>query len=126
MCYNSSCRIEIKSIIDGTLSTVTVQGKVVKSPSDTHFDYTLDGDKCTLTLTDSEVVQLREGEQNIKMTFRKGEKAECVLSSGGFLGTFPVFTHELIKKESAKNLILKIIYTIGEQKVELDFSAQYK
>ena len=126
MCYNSNCRIEIKSIIDGDLSTVTSQGSVVKSNSEIRFKYTLDGDECALTLTDSEVKQTRKGENDISMTFRKGERTECTLASGGFSGSFPVYTHELDKKETSKDLTLKIVYTLGEQKVELNFSAEYK
>ena len=134
MCYNSKCKIEIKSCIDGVQDIISAKGRVIKSHSDISFDYTLDGDSCTLTITDGEVVQDRRGEQSIKLTFRKGEKTECFLKNGGFLGTFPVFTHDLQctmcdinrKIGAIQVFILSIVYTIGEQKIELNFSAEYK
>ena len=134
MCYNSDCRIEIKSLIDGETSTTLTKGKVVKTPSDMRFDYVLDGDECTLTVNDGGVVQSRRGEHNIKMTFRKGEQTECFLENSGFSGAFYVFTHTLqctmcgINREFGANqgFTLLIVYTIGEQKIELNFSAEYK
>lgn len=132
MCYNSDCRIEIKSVIDGAKATVSANGKVAKTPSGMRFYYVMGGDECTLTVTDGEVVQSRQGEQNVKMTFRKNEQTECYLESGGFAGTFPVFTHDLRacavagNSEALKAFTLSIVYTIGEQKIELDFSAEYK
>ena len=134
MCYNSDCRIEIKSRIDGETSTISTKGNVVKTSSDMRFDYLLDGDKCTLTVSNGCIVQSRRGEQNVKMTFRKGEQTECFLGNGCFSGTFSVFTHDLqctmsdINKDFGieKGFTLLIVYTIGEQKIELNFSAEYK
>ena len=126
MCYNSNCRIEIKSCIDGAKSKISVDGKAVISPSHRRFDYILDGDECTLRVTDNEVVQVRRGEQNIKLTFRKGESGECFLESGGFSGTFSVFTQDLQTSDNGRCFALLIVYTLGEQKTELNFSAKYK
>ena len=134
MCYNSDCRIEIKSRIDGETSTVSTKGKVIKSHSDIRFDYLLDGDECNLTVSSGGVIQIRRGEQNVKMTFRKGEQTECFLENMGLSGTFPVFTHDLqctmsdINRgfEVNRGFTILIVYTIGEQKIELDFSAEYK
>ena len=134
MCYNSDCIIEIKSRIDGQTSTISTKGKVIKTPSEMRFDYLLDGDECTLTVSDCGVVQSRHGEQTIKMTFRKGEQTECFLENCGFSGTFFVFTHDLqctmrdINGDFGMNRGFKllIVYKIGEQKIELNFSAEYK
>ena len=134
MCYNINCRIEIKSRIDGFESTISTNGKVTKTPSQISFDYILDGDECSLNVNNGEVVQTRRGEQNIKLTFRKGEQTECFLENGGFFGAFPVFTDDLqctmrdINKgnDAVRILTLSIIYTLGEQKTEVNFSAEYK
>lgn len=138
MCYNSDCRIEIKSCIDGVQDTVSAKGKIKKTLNGLQIDYLLYGDECTLTVNNSEnnseVIQSRRGEQSIKMTFRKGEQTDCFLENGGFSGTFPVFCHDLqctmcgINREFAavQVFILSIVYTIGEQKIELNFSAEYK
>ena len=134
MCYNSDCRIEIKSSIDGSESNISVKGKVKKTPEGFRFDYVLDGDECTLTENGVEVVQSRRGEQGIKMTFRKGEQTDCFLQNGGFSGVFSVFTRDLQctmrdinDKFGANSLFeLLIVYTIGEQKIKLNFSAKYK
>ena len=130
MCYNSECRIEIKSRADGFESTVKAIGKVKKSLDNLRFDYALDGDECTLIVYKSEVVQSRRGEQNIKMTFRKGERTECFLESGGFEGTFPVDTSDLRygygeDHREKQVFTLSLAYVLGEQKIELDFSAEY-
>ena len=126
MCYNSECRIEIKSRIDGTESAVSAEGKVTKTSEALRFDYGLDGDRCTLTVNANEVIQSRRGEQNIEMTFRKGEQTECFLKSGGFSGTFQVFTHDLQCMDGKSGFTLSIVYTLGGQKTELNFSAEYK
>ena len=55
------------SAIDGEQSIISVDGTCVKSPSDIRFDYTLDEDKCTLTVKKDAAVQTRRGEQNIKI-----------------------------------------------------------
>ena len=132
MCYNSDCSIKIKSRIDGETCTVSTKGKVVKTTSDIRFDYFLDGDECTLTVKGREVIQLRRGEQSVKMIFRKGERTDCFLGNDGFSGAFPVFTHDLqctmrdINDEFNINqgFSLLIVYTIGEKKIELNFSAE--
>lgn len=130
MCYNDKCKIEIKSKIDGSANSVSVYGRVAKTASEIQFNYVLDGDDCTLTVKENEVVQLRHGEQNIKMIFRKGEQTECSLQSGGFSGTFTVFTHDLKFTECGTNAgkiiyTLLIVYTLGEEKIDLSFSAEY-
>ncbi|MDE7439397.1 MAG: DUF1934 domain-containing protein [Clostridia bacterium] len=114
------------------MSTVSARGRFTKSDDGMRFDYVLDGDECTLTVKESEAVQTRRGEQNVKMIFRKGEQTECFLGSGGFSGAFGVFTHELqfadcvlnIGKKSVKVYTLLIVYTLGEDKIELTFSAK--
>ena len=86
-----------------------------------------------LSVTEKEVVQTRRGEQNIKMTFRKDEITQCVLESGGFSGTFSIFTKELYynicgtgKPEDASCVFtLKIVYELAERQTEINFSAKY-
>ena len=124
MCYNSNCKIEIKSCIDGTCNIISVKGAVMKMPAGVSFFYTLDGDECTLTVNDCVITQERRGGQNIRMVFRKGQQTECLLESGGFSGKFTVFTHDVHFIEGNK-ITLSINYTIGEEKVELGFSAEY-
>ena len=133
MCYNNNWSIEIKTCIDGVSDTVSTRGKLISAPSGYSFDYNLDGDECTLCLTGDKVVQTRRGEQNIKITFQEGETTECILESGGFCGTITVFTEHLqhtvcsIDKRfgSVQIFTLTIVYTLGEQRVKIDFSAKY-
>ena len=133
MCYNKNCDIEIKSCIDGETSNISVSGEITKTPNEYRFDYTLDGDKCTLTVTDGKVIQTRRGEQNIDLTFIKGEKSECVLDMGGLLGTVPVFTEDIRHDICSINrrfgavcvFMLAIVYTLDEQKTKINFSAKY-
>ena len=133
MCYNSNCSIELKSTIDGETCVFSAKGKVLKTPSGMQFDYCLDGDRCTLTVTDGEVVQTRRGEQNIKLTFKKCENTECVLDIGGFSGVVPVYTEDMQHNICSVNrrfgavyvFILTIVYMFGEQKTKIDFSAKY-
>ena len=133
MCYNKNCDIEIKSCIDGETSIISVTGKVTRSPSEYRFDYTLDGDKCTLTVREGEVIQTRRGEQNIDLTFIKGEKSECVFDMGGLSGTVPVFTEDIQRDVCSIDrrfgavyvYMLTLAYTLGEQKTRINFSAKY-
>ena len=133
MCYNSDCRIKINSVIDGVKNNLFFEGKVINAPSGMKFCYSLDGDECELSMDGDKIVQQRRGQQNIKMTFRKGEETECYLESGGFSGSFSVFTNDLqctmrdIDCEFGinKTFILTIVYTLGEQKTKLNFSAEY-
>ena len=133
MCYNSNCSIELKSTIDEETSVFSAKGRVIKTHSDMHFDYCLDGDKCTLTVGDGEVVQARRGEQNINLTFKKGENTECVLDIGGFSGTVPVYTVDMQHNVCSINrrfgavhvFMLTIVYMFGEQKTKINFSAKY-
>ena len=133
MCYNSNCRIEIVSCIDGEKTTFSVKGQVKKTSSGFCFDYTLDGDECTLTVKDDEAVQSRRGEQNIVMTFRKGMQTQCFLQSGDFSGAFPIYTETMEyaifgserKSEGLERFTLSIAYVLGEQKTEIKFSAEY-
>lgn len=123
MCYNNKCKIEIKSCIDGSLTTVSATGKVTKTISGLRFDYALDSDECTLVANDKGVVQTRRGEQNIKMVFRKGEQTECFLESDGLSGKFTVFTYDLKIVSGLVDTII-IVYALGEEKIELKFTAE--
>lgn len=129
MCYNKNCRIEIISLIDGESSTISTMGKATKTSSGFCFDYALDGDECTITVADNKVVQSRRGEQNIELTFKRGEETQCFLSSGGFEGTFTVFTNNLqysvCEVDALQIFKLSIGYILGEQKTEITFSAKY-
>lgn len=130
MCYNN-CKIEIKSLIDGSYSVIKTSGKVTKTQERTCYEYDLDGDKCFLTVNGGEAVQERCGEQNIKIIFRKGKKSECFFENGDFSGSLPVFTHDFrfLQSRTADGVncvdTISIFYTLGEQKIELEFSAEY-
>lgn len=126
MCYNKSCKIKICSRIDGETTVSDTQGTIIKTASEVRFDYVLDGDECVFTVNGSQAVQSRRGAQNITMTFRKGKETECLLESGGFSGSFTLFTHNLICEETDGKFKLTIIYTLGEEEIELSFSAEYK
>ena len=123
MCYNNEYNIAIESCVNGVVSTVFAKGKMEKMPCGIRYDYVLDGDACSLTVNENEAVQSRRGGQNIRMTFRKGLTTECNLSSGGFSGVFTVFTEEL-KFAQAPVAVLFISYMLGDQKIELKFSAE--
>lgn len=123
MCYNNKCKIEIESDIGGCLSAVSAVGKSTKTASGIRFDYALDGDECALIANDKEIVQTRRGEQNTKMIFRKGEQTECFLESGGFLGKFTVCTYDLKVSFGQVNIIV-IVYSLGEEMIEIKFTAE--
>lgn len=132
MCYNTDCNIEIASVIGGEKSIIKSKGKIICSPSGYRFEYRFDGDECTLNVTEDEIVQSRRGEQNIKLTFRKGEQTQGLLTSDGFSGAFPIFTEHFgfavnnVNGEIDGRIFnLSIVYTLGEQKTEINFSAKY-
>ena len=88
MCYNNKCKIEIRSNINGSTDTITVKGKATKTLSDMRFEYTLNGDECTLIVKNDEAVQTRRGEQNIKMTFRKANEQSVFWKAEVFRARF--------------------------------------
>ncbi len=122
MCYNN-CKIKIESCIDGCVNIVSATGTVDRTRSEVRFYYKLDGDECKLAVNACQAEQSRRGEQNIQMTFREGEQTECSLASGGFSGKFTVFTHKLIFCDGDVCKLF-ICYSLGEQKTELNFSAE--
>lgn len=130
MCYNN-CKIEIKSCIDGSVSVIRTEGKVVKTSSETCFVYDLDGDSCSFTLKGKSAVQKRLGKQNIELTFVKGENTDCFLEDGDLTGSLPIFTYDLRFDSSGTDGsamrvdVITIDYSIGEQKIKLEFSAEY-
>ena len=116
------CSIEIISEGDGWESRITAEGRV-KIAQAVEFSYPIDGDECTLSYINGVVTQRRVGGQNITITFKEGEETFCNLSSGGFSGSYGIFTRRLSFNSNGSGYLLSLEYLNGDEPVTLTFKA---
>lgn len=109
-------RINITSNGANWSDNKTCEGDVTFSDDTVIINYTLDGDKCTLTVGRGKVIQKRTGAQNVNVQFEEGKKTSCTLGSGGLSGSFEILT-EKIKFVSGKGgLRLNLEYLSGNDR----------
>lgn len=132
MCNNDNlkpqtygCTVTVLSQGDGwkderkTDGTFTFDGKEVR------LEYTLDGDKCLLTVNGHFVTQERTGVNNISLAFCEGERTECVFGNGNLKGSFEIFTEEIKLKIEETCFRLSLIYESGgSEKINLTLTAE--
>lgn len=114
MCNNRyNCRITIVPQGDGRQDEERTDGRLSSDGKLTWLKYALDGDDCILTYDGRTVTQTRAGENNLSLTFRKGERTECTLASGGMRGSFEIFTDEINFTEDKNGFKLFLKYSVG-------------
>ena len=116
------CSIEMRSEGEGWKSNISAEGKVENNDG-VKFFYEVDGDSCTLSYKDGIVTQQRLGEQNITITFQEGIKTYFMLKSGGFSGSYDIFTHRLNFNAGSAEYLLRLEYLNGDEPVKLTFKA---
>lgn len=129
MCYNLNksaprrCKIKINSSLSDEISAF---GTIEEAEGKLNVLYTLDGDDCALTYSDGKAEQTRRGGQNVKISFERGEKTFCEISSGAFSGGFEIFTEslEFISGRGGIRLGLGYVGADGEA-ARLTFTAAY-
>ncbi|MDE6441626.1 MAG: DUF1934 domain-containing protein [Clostridia bacterium] len=103
-------RINITSNGANWSDNKTCEGDVTFSDGAVIINYTLDGDKCTLTVDSGKVVQNRVGAQNVNVQFEEGKKTSCIFGSGGLSGSFEILTEKI-----------KIVYGKGGLRLNLEY-----
>lgn len=133
MCYNlkegaaRKCKVNINSSIGGSGNSVCADGYLEASEDKFTVSYALDGDKCTLSYCDNTAEQIRVGGQNVKITFKEGEKTFCEIGTGAFHGGFEVYTKtlKLISGKGGVKLTLEYFSGTDGEKNALSFVAAY-
>ncbi len=133
MCYNlkegalRKCKVNINSSIGGSENSVCAEGYLEASGDNFIVRYALDGDRCTLSYCDNTAEQIRVGGQNVKITFKEGEKTFCEIGSGDFRGGFEVYTKSLkvISGKGGVKLTLEYFSGADGEKNALSFVAAY-
>ncbi|MDE5721965.1 MAG: DUF1934 domain-containing protein [Clostridia bacterium] len=132
MCYNDfkgkkalNCKVTIISSSADFDSRVSSEGLIDFLPDGYEVTYSLDGDFCTLTVTDNTVTQKRTGSQNIFMTFSQGETTLCEIGMNGFCGGFEILTQKLTltKGKGGIKISLEYISRVDGEKTYLTFIA---
>lgn len=109
-------RINITSRGNGWSDSKTCEGEVVVSDGVTVINYTLDGDKCTLTSNGAKVIQKREGLQCVHIEFEEGKKTICTFGDGAMSGSFEVLTKKIKFVSGKGGLRLELEYLSGSDK----------
>lgn len=109
-------KVKISSVGNGWTDEKTTEGEIIESDGGVCIKYRLDGDECVLTVKDKTVTQDRHGEQCVKISFKEGERTQCVIGSGGLAGSYEVFTSSIIFFSGKGGYKLSLEYLNGSDK----------
>lgn len=132
MCYNdfkgkktSACKVTITSSSADFERRVSSDGSIKILPDGYEVTYSIDGDFCTLTVTENAVTQKRTGSQNVYMTFSQGETTLCEIGADGLCGGFEITTEKLniTKGKGGIKVSLEYISRADGEKTYLTFIA---
>ena len=127
MCNNQyKCRVTINSQSESFNDEKQTEGRFTSDGEGVRLSYKLDGDDCVLTADGKTITQTRTGANNIRLTFRKGERTQCILTSGGMSGSFEIFTDEIKFTEDKNGFKLFLKYLSGgdREKIKLTLTAE--
>lgn len=122
MCYNitAECRINIKSSGNGWRDETESEGFLsITGDGAVSLEYGIRGDKCLLTAGGGRVVQERNGDQNLTLTFIEGERTSCVIGRGGLRGSFEIYTKSIELKQGKGGIKLALAYISGADGEEI-------
>lgn len=108
-------RINITSRGRGWSDSKTCEGTVMCDGA-TVINYTLDGDKCTLTADGGKVIQNRVGKQCIHIEFEEGKKTVCTFGDGAMSGSFEILTKKIKLISGKGGIRLNLEYLSGSDK----------
>ncbi|MDE5766016.1 MAG: DUF1934 domain-containing protein, partial [Clostridia bacterium] len=86
--------LEIIQSADGEKSVVAVDAEGVLESGILSLEYSFDGARYALKISERAMEQTRTGNINLQMAFVAGERTECRISDGQNGGSFSVFTEE--------------------------------
>lgn len=115
-----NCKVKIS----GAGQPVASSGSLVFTDAGFCVEYTLDGDKCNLSVADGKIFLSRKGGFNFEITFEEGKETECVLRRGGLSGAVPVKTLSFKIFKTPESAFIRMKYLFGGEERELILSAE--
>lgn len=129
MCYNiSSVRVTVNSHGANWKDSKSSEGEFSLTDSGCMLNYSLDGDKCVLTVNGETVTQERRGEQNVSISFERGKTTQCTIGNGGLSGGYEIFTRNIEIFYGKGGFKISLEYESGSEKeiINLSLTAVYK
>lgn len=122
------CSVNINSKGAGWSDWRASDGEIFETAKGTVIRYALDGDRCELTLSDGKVMQTRRGEQCVTICFEEGKQTECIIGSGGFTGSFKIFTKSLkiLSGKGGYRITIEYLSGVDGELINLSFTAMRK
>jgi hypothetical protein len=116
------CKLTIASHGNGWSDKVTDVGQMNIEDGVATVNYKIDGDLCNLTISEEFVEQERKGENNIKISFRQGEKTLCIIGDDELRGGYSVFTKTLTSKVGTLGCNVSLNYISGNDNEEINLT----
>lgn len=129
VCSSSSdgaidCRLSIISCGNKWESNISCRGRIKILGDSAVVHYAIDGDECTLILSQDRIEQVRKGSVNIRISFVEGGKTACILGDENLRGGYEVFTSRLSCTVKKFGAVARIEYLSGEDKERITLSVR--
>lgn len=115
-----NCKVTLSGSNGTSLNTF---GILTSSGAGFELKYKIEGDDCSLSVRDGTVAQSRRGALDFDINFIKGANTFCIIYSGESTGTIPVKTLDLYTSETDDGVLIKIVYLLGGEKMNINISA---
>lgn len=121
------CKVIIRSAGGNWTDEVKSLGDFKKTEDGYEISYKIAEDSCIIKIDKNSVVQRRKGDTNVEISFCKGKKTECKISTGGFSGGYEVITESVVHslKKGGFRLELKYINGLEREKIRLTLTAVF-
>ncbi len=106
--------LEIIQSADGEKSVVAVDAEGVFEGGVLSLEYSFDGAKYALKISERAMEQTRTGNINLQMPFVPGEWTECRVSDGQNGGSFSIFTEEYEARFDGDNCTVDCAFSDGQ------------
>jgi uncharacterized beta-barrel protein YwiB (DUF1934 family) len=118
-------RIAITSQGNGWNNNIISPAEIVRGESGVTVHYSIEGDKCTLEVSNDCVVQTRKGKADLHLTFRQGEQTACIIGDVSLAGGYKIFTERMKVVVGKSGCFVNLIYFSGDdgEKISLKITA---
>lgn len=106
--------LEIIQSAEGEKSVVAVDAEGVFEGGVLSLEYSFDGARYALKISERAMEQTRTGDINLQTTFVMGEWTECRISDGQNGGSFSVFTEEYNARFEGDNCTADCAFSDGQ------------
>ncbi|MDE7076769.1 MAG: DUF1934 domain-containing protein [Clostridia bacterium] len=106
--------LEIIQSSGGEQSVVAVDAEGVFEGGVLSLEYSFDGAKYALEISEHAMRQTRTGNINLQMSFVQGERTGCLISDGQNGGSFTVFTEEYAARFDGSDCTAECAFSDGE------------